>query len=618
MPNDTLSHLTQLEEQLRQTLLQSLDHDHWEGQLSSSALSTATALLTYLLYNSPEDQDPIQKAAHWLQLHQNTDGGWGDTPTSPSNLSTTLLCWAALHRHNPHLPKLSLTLEYLHHQLKTSPSPTSINQALLNQYGKDQTFSVPILIFIAASGVVGSGLWQKLPLLPYYIAALPQSLFKRIGIPVVSYALPALIAIGYACWFHQLPSWQRPWLLLKYPLQKFIWPIVSQLLSKLHPPSGGYLEAVPLTSFVLIALHQTHQAHHPIIPTSLQFLRRLQRQDGSLPIDTHLATWLTTTALKSLTPHLSAPQLHSITQWILNQQYHHPHPYTLAPPGGFAWTPHSGGVPDADDTASAIIALLNRTHPPTQDIIKSITSAVTFLLQLQNTDGGIPTFCRGRGTLPFDQSTPEITAHTLWAWSLAQPYLPKPLNKKIQIATLNAIHYLQTTLHQYQWIPLWFGHQHTPHQTNPILGTSMVCTYLQHALPNFPNSIQDQVHQLIHPALQFIQNQQQPNYLWGPTPTSPTSLEETAWALHALALSPTHLQKINLTSTLQSLQHHIDLKPTPTPIGLYFAKLWYHEPLYAPLWLHQTLQHLINTFQTPSKQTRTGESPFRPMIPPRE
>ena len=38
----------------------------------------------------------IQRGAEWLAAHPNRDGGWGDTPASRSNISTTALVWAAL------------------------------------------------------------------------------------------------------------------------------------------------------------------------------------------------------------------------------------------------------------------------------------------------------------------------------------------------------------------------------------------------------------------------------------------------------------------------------------------------------------------------------------------
>jgi hypothetical protein len=42
------------------------------------------------------DDALVQEGVRWLVTHVNTDGGWGDTPDSVSNISTTALVWAAL------------------------------------------------------------------------------------------------------------------------------------------------------------------------------------------------------------------------------------------------------------------------------------------------------------------------------------------------------------------------------------------------------------------------------------------------------------------------------------------------------------------------------------------
>src|SRR5580704_8585098 len=87
----------------------------WEGELSSSALSTATAVFAMQQFLdcaegvTPELEREIVDAETektcrrliadglaWLALNQNRDGGWGDTIISFSNISTTALCWAAL------------------------------------------------------------------------------------------------------------------------------------------------------------------------------------------------------------------------------------------------------------------------------------------------------------------------------------------------------------------------------------------------------------------------------------------------------------------------------------------------------------------------------------------
>ena len=69
---------------------------HWEGKLSSSALSTAVAI-SALALASPHHQKLIQDGVSWLAKTQNNDGGFGDTDRSKSNISTTLLVLATLH-----------------------------------------------------------------------------------------------------------------------------------------------------------------------------------------------------------------------------------------------------------------------------------------------------------------------------------------------------------------------------------------------------------------------------------------------------------------------------------------------------------------------------------------
>ena len=50
---------------------------HWEGELSSSALSTATAMVALSLVDGVAHESFITAGARWLEAHQNGDGGWG-------------------------------------------------------------------------------------------------------------------------------------------------------------------------------------------------------------------------------------------------------------------------------------------------------------------------------------------------------------------------------------------------------------------------------------------------------------------------------------------------------------------------------------------------------------
>ena len=71
---------------------------YWTGHLSSSALATATAAfaLGQLDPTGAAQDNFIDPALAWLCENQNDNGGWGDTPSSPSNVATTLLVWSAL------------------------------------------------------------------------------------------------------------------------------------------------------------------------------------------------------------------------------------------------------------------------------------------------------------------------------------------------------------------------------------------------------------------------------------------------------------------------------------------------------------------------------------------
>src|SRR5947209_1228849 len=74
---------------------------YWVGELSSSALSTATAISALALVQKHRGTDSHQKLIDgglaWLIANQNADGGWGDTVKTFSNISTTMLCRAALY-----------------------------------------------------------------------------------------------------------------------------------------------------------------------------------------------------------------------------------------------------------------------------------------------------------------------------------------------------------------------------------------------------------------------------------------------------------------------------------------------------------------------------------------
>lgn len=115
----------------------------WTGHLSSSALSTATAITALELVDARKFEKEIACGVEWLIEHQNEDGGWGDTVKSFSNISTTVLCWAALGERAAARQPLNKCEKWLE-KYCGAMTVDALVEAIVKRYGKDRTFSVPI------------------------------------------------------------------------------------------------------------------------------------------------------------------------------------------------------------------------------------------------------------------------------------------------------------------------------------------------------------------------------------------------------------------------------------------------------------------------------------------
>ena len=126
---------------------------YWEGELSSSALSTATAVIALEAFVRSRGDlanhrretitSLIEQGRQWLKTFQNKDGGWGDTVQSLSNISTTLLCWGALHQTRDEFDQTNHLATAWIEKHAGGTTPEVLAPAIRRRYGKDQTFSVP-------------------------------------------------------------------------------------------------------------------------------------------------------------------------------------------------------------------------------------------------------------------------------------------------------------------------------------------------------------------------------------------------------------------------------------------------------------------------------------------
>jgi squalene-hopene/tetraprenyl-beta-curcumene cyclase len=551
----------------------------WRGRLSSSPLATATAVFALYQVDSQKYKSLIDKGLQWLAGIQNPDGGWGDTDgADPSNLSTTLLCRSAFYGCRA-LGRFELTLNKADRWIDGKTGllePAYIVNAVYDSYGKDRTFAVPILTMCALAGCLGPDGWKYVTPLPFELAVLPRAVFRWLQLSVVSYALPALIAVGQVK-FHFDP----PANLLSRFIRRLLRNKTLVFLRQLQPENGGFLEATPLTAFVTMSLAAIGKTQGDVVRKGVDFLIQSVRQDGSWPIDTDLATWLTTLSVNTLGEDVSSvlneEQRKVIQNWLLRQQqYKTIHPFTGADPGGWGWTDKPSSVPDADDTAGALIALyhLNRHEPSVQSAAKK---GVEWLLNLQNSDGGIPTFCRGWGKLPFDRSCPDITAHVIQAWRCWQDMLDPAVTKQLKQRIHKSLLYLRSVQAKNgYWLPLWFGNPFAKNRLNPIYGTARVLI----ALSDYPI---ETVGVMTKPAIDWLVSKQKMDGSWSADSQCESTQEETAIVIQALAAN----KKYYGTDIQQAIKQGLcwlvsskNISDKPAPIGLYFARLWYYEPLY--------------------------------------
>ncbi|QDV20086.1 Squalene--hopene cyclase [Gimesia panareensis] len=591
------------------------DTGHWEGELSTSALSTATAIMAMEMIRRQRPDDDsldsyIEQGIRWLAQHQNKDGGWGDTVKSFSNISTTMLCHAAFHA-------TKNTEHYVSHVVNARQYIDRVGgvTAVIERYGKDRTFSVPILTHCALAGLVK---WKTIPALPFELSCLPHRFYKTVRLPVVSYALPALIAIGQVRHHFRKPRNPIMRLIRKLSIKRSL-----KKLIEIQPENGGFLEAAPLTSFVTMSLAGMGLVDHPVVKKGLAFLLASVRPDGSWPIDTNLATWTTTLSVNALDGTLSEFEKAPIRDWLLQQQYKELHPYTAAEPGGWAWTDLPGGVPDADDTPGAILALLNLQPVESEQVAPELSSAlrngVNWLLDLQNSNGGWPTFCRGWGTLPFDQSAADISAHVLraleaWLSTAADP-ADSDLRARAAQAIERGFNYLTTQQRDDgSWLPLWFGNQHIADDENPVYGTARVlAAYAAEERRTSPQAEQ---------AVQFLHSVQNPDGGWGGAEGAPSSVEETALAVDALLAVGVSLETPWLAQGLVWLLKQVEsgTYTETTPIGFYFAKLWYFEQLYPIIFSISALHRAETVLKkcTDEKLRLSLEAPDSPIMSVKE
>ena len=153
------------------------------------------------------------------------------------------------------------------------------------------------------------------------------------------------------------------------------------------------------------------------------------------------------------------------------------------------------------------------------------------------------------------------------------------MDRRMRAARIRALKFLRRAQNpDGSWLPLWFGNQHTADDVNPTYGTARVLK----AVAGYEIALDMQER-----GVTFLLSIQNGDGSWSARKSGPASIEETALALEALATaSPFSSQSAGVRGAIVRGSEWLILRVEngewrePSPIGFYFAKLWYFERLY--------------------------------------
>ena len=148
------------------------------------------------------------------------------------------------------------------------------------------------------------------------------------------------------------------------------------------------------------------------------------------------------------------------------------------------------------------------------------------------------------------------------------------------------------------WVPLWFGNESAPGEENPVLGTARVLAAF--------HDLGSGAYQGVERGIEFLHQAQNSDGSWGGAKDVPGSIEETALACEALARfvaerrsDPSEPENRDMEETLERGLQWLCRRilegglSEASPIGLYFANLWYFEELYPVIFSVMALRRAL-------------------------
>jgi squalene-hopene/tetraprenyl-beta-curcumene cyclase len=436
---------------------------YWWGELEAdTTLESDYILYEFILGRAPRTK--IEKLANYIRRHQLEDGGWNIYFGGPAELNATVKAYFSLKlagdsRDAPHM---------------------ELARARIHDLGGFEKTNSYVRFYLALIGAIG---WEWVPAVPPELMLLPSWFFVNIlemsswtrGIVVPMMILCALRpdwrvpvqarvdelfldrrnAASPFRWDRRVFSMRNLFLLgdrvLKgyerlpwKPFRRRAMRVAERWLREHLERSDGLGTIYPaMMNAVLALIALGYPPEDPLTAREIRFFDsyEIEERDTMRLQPCISPVWDTAIAMVSLEEAglpAAHPALTRAAGWLLEKQILGPGDWQAknpdVPPGGWAFEFRNDFFPDVDDTAFVLMALGRVDSPERGRQESAIRRGTTWLLSMQNRDGGWGAFDKNNDMelltyVPFadhnamlDPSTADVTARVIeWLGQLGWP-----------------------------------------------------------------------------------------------------------------------------------------------------------------------------------------------------
>src|SRR5215813_7884377 len=393
---------------------------HWLGQLGADT-TLESDYIFYLVVLGETSR--VHKLAERIRNHQLPDGGWNIYEGGPSELNATVKAYFALKAAG---------------DAAEAPHMMRARRLVLQRGGIERTNSY-VRFYLALAGVVG---WDLVAAMPPELMLLPRwlplniyemsSWTRAMVVPLTilyanrfTWSVPGCPRVDELfCGAHQSAvafepdqrwfTWRNAFLTLNRllgwyerlgcPLRRRSLRLAERWLLEHLGGSDGLAAIYPAMMNAVLALLSTGRSTaDPLTARQIDRLSELEIDDGrELRLQPCVSpVWDTAIAMVAIEEAGGSPDdraLIEAARWLLERHISGPGDWQVkAPgvkPGGWAFEFRNDFYPDVDDTAFVLMALLPLAHPDQHRLQAAIATALSWLIAMQNDDGGWGAFDR--------------------------------------------------------------------------------------------------------------------------------------------------------------------------------------------------------------------------------